>query len=260
MSLLALQRDMRDWLLREDMAAADRIGAAAGPGLAVYQNNYRTQLVTCLEISFPRTRAWIGEDMFLQAAVHHIDSVPPSSWTLDAYARDYPATLARLHAGDPEIAELASIELALDELFVAADSLAVELDGLGNVDWDRAVLTFASSIDLMHLQTNGFVIWSALVDQKEPPAPQYLDMPDIVILWRQGEQCRIKTIEDAELQALLKLRCGMTFGALCRDISLSIGEEAGMTLVGRWLGLWLSDHMVVAINDRGQAGSITMGT
>ena len=253
MSLLALQRDMRDWLLREDMAAADRIGAEAGPGLAVYQNNYRTQLVTCLELSFPRTRAWIGEDMFLHAAVHHIDSIPPSSWTLDAYGRDFPTTLARIHADVPEIAEIASIELALEELFVAADSPAVGLDGLGNVDWDRAVLTISSSIELMHLQTNGFVIWSALVDEKEPPAPQYLDMLDLVILWRQGEQCRIRTIDDGELQALLKLRRGMTFGALCRDVALSLGEEAGMMLVGRWLGLWLSDQMVVAIHDRGQA-------
>ncbi|MEV5034173.1 putative DNA-binding domain-containing protein [Sphingobium sp. LMC3-1-1.1] len=255
MSLLALQRDMRDWLMREDGAAADRIGATAAPGLAVYQNNYRTQLVACLESSFQRTRAWIGEDMFLHAAVHHIDNVPPSSWTLDAYGRDFPATLARLHAADPEIAEIAGIELALEELFVAADSPAVGLDGLGGVDWDRAVLTFAPSIDLLHLNTNSFAIWSALAAQKEPPAPQYLDRPDVALLWRQGEQCRIRTIDDAELQALLKLRCGMTFGALCRDVALLLGEEAGMTLVGRWLGSWLSDHMVVAIDDRVQAAA-----
>jgi hypothetical protein len=255
MSLLALQRDMRDWLIREDRVAADRIGAAAGPGLAVYQNNYRTQLVGCLESSFPRTRAWIGEDMFLHAAVHHIDSVPPINWTLDAYGRDFPTTLARLHAADPEIAEIAGIELALEELFVAADSPAVGLNGLGDVDWDRAVLTFAPSIDLLHLNSNGFAIWSALVDQKEPPAPQYLETPDVALLWRQGEQCRIRTVDDAELQALLKLRCGMTFGALCRDVAQLLGEEASMTLVGRWLGLWLSDHMVVAIDDREQAAS-----
>lgn len=250
MSLLTLQRDMRDWLLGEDMAAAGRIGVEAGPGIAVYLNTYRTQLVACLESSFPRTRAWIGEDMFLHAAVHHIDRVPPSSWTLDAYGRDFPATLARLHAADPEIAEIAGIELALEDLFVAADSSVVGQDGLGDVDWERAVLTFAPSIALLHLQTNGFVIWSALVEQREPPAPQYLDRPDVALLWRQGEQCRIRTIDDAELQALLKLRCGMTFGALCRDVALLLGEEAGMTLVGRWLGRWLSDHMVVAIDHR----------
>ena len=253
MSLLAFQRDMRDWLLREDMAGVDRIGAAAGPGLAVYQNNYRTQLVACLEMSFPRTRAWIGEDMFLRAAVHHIDSVPPSSWTLDAYGRDFPATLAQLHPDDAEIAEIAGIELALEELFVAADSPAVGLDGLGGVDWDRAVLTFAPSIDLLHLNTNGLAIWSALIDQKEPPTPQYLETPDVALLWRQGEQCRIRCVDDAELQVLLKARCGMTFGTLCRDVAQLLGEETSMTLVGRWLGLWLSDHMVVAIDDREQA-------
>ncbi|WIW90457.1 DNA-binding domain-containing protein (plasmid) [Sphingobium sp. V4] len=253
MSLLAFQRDMRDWLVREDMAAADRIGAEAGPGLAVYQNNYRTQLVACLESSFPRTRAWIGEGMFLHATVHHIDSVPPSSWTLDAYARDFPATLAQLHATDPEIAEIAGIELALEDLFVAADSPAVGVEGLGDVDWDRAVLTFAPSIDFLHLNTNGFAIWSALADQKEPPAPQYLGTPDVALLWRQGEQCRIRIIDDTELLALLNMRCGMVFGALCRDVATLLGEEAGMRLVGRWLGVWLSDQMVVAIDGREEA-------
>jgi Uncharacterized protein conserved in bacteria (DUF2063). len=255
MSLLALQRDMRDWLRGDDPAAAGRIGTATAPGIAIYQNNYRTQLVACLESSFPRTRAWIGEDMFIHAAVHHIDSVPPSSWTLDAYGRDFPATLARLHVADPEIAEIANIELALEELFVAADSPAVGLDILGDVDWDRAVLAFAPSIDLLHLNTNGFVIWSALVDQREPPAPQYLDTPDVALLWRQGEQCHIRIIDNAELQALLSLRSGKTFGALCRDVALLLGEEAGMTLVGRWLGSWLSDQMVVAIDDRKQAAA-----
>jgi len=117
------------------------------------------------------------------------------------------------------------------------------------------VWTFAPSIDLLHLSTNGFAIWSALVDQKEPPAPQYLDTPNVALLWRQGEQCRIRIVDDAELQALLNLRCGTTFGALCRNVALLLGEEAGMTLVGRWLGLWLSDQMVVAINDREQATS-----
>ncbi|WP_404478171.1 putative DNA-binding domain-containing protein [Novosphingobium sp. BL-52-GroH] len=253
MSLLALQRDMRDWLMREDGHAADRIGTTAGPGLAVYQNNYRAQLVACLESSFPRTRAWIGEEIFIHAAVDHIDRVPPSSWTLDAYARDFPATLARLHAADPEIAEIAGIELALEELFVAADSPAVGLEGLGGVDWDRAVLTFAPSIDLLHLNSNSFAIWSALVDRKQPPAPQHLNRPDVALLWRQGEQCRIRTVDDAELQALLNLRCGTTFGALCRDVALLLGEEAAMALVGRWLGSWLSDHMVIAIDDREQS-------
>ena len=49
MSLLALQRDMRAWLICEDTPAAKRLGVDAAAGLRVYQNNYRAQLVACLE-------------------------------------------------------------------------------------------------------------------------------------------------------------------------------------------------------------------
>ena len=64
MSLLALQRDMRAWLACEDTSAADRLGTAAASGLRVYQNNYRAQLVACLEEGFAQTHAWIGGDAF----------------------------------------------------------------------------------------------------------------------------------------------------------------------------------------------------
>ena len=113
MNLLALQRDLRAFLLAEDETAATHLGASARPGLSVYLNNYRAQLVTVLEGSFAQTHAWIGDRAFLRAAAQHIDRVPPSSWTLDAYARDFPETLAWLYPKDADIAEIARIELAL---------------------------------------------------------------------------------------------------------------------------------------------------
>ncbi|MFD1106420.1 DNA-binding domain-containing protein [Sphingobium olei] len=250
MSLLALQRDMRAWLVHADMAAATRIQPSAEPGFAVYQNNYRSQLVACLESSFARTRAWIGEDRFLQAAVHHIDDVPPSSWTLDAYAHDFPVTLARLYPDDEEIPEIACLELGLEELFVSADSPAVRIDRLNDVEWDRAVLTFQRSIDLVALKTNAFVIWSALGAGEEPPASRYLNTPETALLWRQDEQCRIRIIDASELCALLDVRSGMAFGQVCRNIMRRFGEEHGVALIGQWLALWLSTGMIAAIDDQ----------
>ncbi len=140
MNLIELQRDMRAWLTCEDAAAAARFGDEAAPGLRVYQNNYRAQLAACLEESFEHTRDWIGGEAFHRAIVAHVDRVPPSSWTLDAYARDFPATLAILYPADPEVAELAWLEMALGEAFVAADADALAADDLAAVDWDRAVL------------------------------------------------------------------------------------------------------------------------
>ncbi|MDY7525197.1 DNA-binding domain-containing protein [Sphingomonas sp. 10B4] len=120
--MLTLQRDMRAWLVAADADAANRYGSAAAAGLLVYQNTYRAQLVACLEESFVQTRAWVGGEAFHHAIVAHIERVPPTSWTLDAYPRDFPATLALLYPDDPEVAELAWIEYALGEAFVGPDS------------------------------------------------------------------------------------------------------------------------------------------
>ena len=84
--LAELQRDFRVFLTDASPTAIERLGGAGQPGLAVYQNNYRSQLVACLESSYPQLRLWIGADAFLSAAVTHIDERPPHGWTLDATA------------------------------------------------------------------------------------------------------------------------------------------------------------------------------
>jgi len=247
MSLLALQRDMRAWLIGEDAAAAARMGAAAGPGLSVYQNTYRAQLVACLEESFVQTRAWIGDAAFLHAAAVHIDRVPPSSWTLDAYARDFPMTLASLHADDREIEEIAGIELALEEAFVAADHAVLTVADLSDVDWDGAIVRIAPTIAFVDLTTSAFAIWSALASNETPPPVDCPDVASAALVWRQGHRARIRVIDTLERQALMKIRAGMSFGALCGGTAEAFGAEQGTALAGQWLGRWIADGMITAI-------------
>jgi hypothetical protein len=248
MSLIELQRDMRAWLVAEDESAAARYGAPAAPGLRVYQNNYRAQLVACLE-SFERTRDWIGGEAFHRAVVAHIDRLPPSSWTLDAYGRDFPATLALLYPGDPEVAELAWLDMALDEAFVARDADALAADALGGVDWDRAVLQVTPSLDLADLTTNAPAIWSALVAGEVPPAAAPLPEPGALLVWRQDETPRFRAIDQYERQALLALRAGLPFARLCEAMVEALGEEAGIARTGAMLGQWLGDGLIVGIEE-----------
>ncbi|HTG39138.1 DNA-binding domain-containing protein [Sphingomonas sp.] len=252
MSLLALQRDMRAWLVHEDAAAAGRIGAMAKPGLDVYQNNYRSQLVACLEGSFARTQAWIGDEAFLHAAVLHIDRIPPSSWTLDAYSRDFPMTLATLHPDDPEISEIARIELAIEEVFVAPDCRVIAVDQLQDVSWDRAILGIAPTIDLVDLDTNAFAIWSALVAETPPPPADRLDTPGAAIVWRQDYRARIRPIDALERQALMQVRAGRSFGVLCDATADAFGQEQGTALAGGWLGRWIADGLITSIANGSQ--------
>lgn len=249
MRLRELQRDMRAWLAHADVEAARRAGNAAAPGLRVYQNNYRAQLVACLEASYPCVRAWIGDEAFLDAAIAHIDRVPPSSWTLDAYSRDVPETLALLYPGDPEIAELAWLELALDQVFAGPDAGIVTVADLAQVDWDHAVLRVIPALDIGDLTTNVPAIWSALTASETPPAAERLEQPEAMLVWRLGELSRFRAIDRDERQALVQVRAGQSYAALCEAAADAFGEQEGIARAGRWLGRWVSDGLIADIED-----------
>lgn len=247
MSLLTLQRDMRAWLVAADAHAASRYGSAATPGLRIYQNNYRAQLVACLEESFAQTRAWIGGAAFHDAVVAHIDRVPPTSWTLDAYPRDFPATLAILYPDDPEVAELAWIECALGEAFVGPDTAALGAAVLEDVDWDSAMLLFTPTLSLRALTTNAPALWSALSAADVPPAVQLLPEPGAILVWRRDQASLFRAINCVESGALSRASAGMAFPHLCALLVAAHGESVGIALAGTMLGQWLADGLIVGI-------------
>ncbi len=244
MSLLALQRDFAGWLRDGD-------AAATSAGMAAYQINYRGALMACLEETFARTRDWIGADAFGDAAIAHIHRVPPSSWTLDAYGRDFPTTLAALYPHDPEVAELAWIDWALGEAFVGRDAPVVGPGEAAGADWDRAILLFNPTLDHRAIATNAPAIWAALAAGDMPSAAQSLLDPGAVIVWRQGFVVRFRAIEQDELHALLLARSGRSFAALCDRLVASLGEDRGIALAGAWLGQWLGDGLVSSIDEGG---------
>ena len=243
MSLQSLQDDMRAWLALGTEDAAAGFPDSARAGLGIYQNNYRAQLIGCLEDSFAVTLAWLGAEGFRAAVVEHIEQSPPCSWTLDHYARGFPATLVRLYPDDPEIGDLATLELALAEAFVAPDSRSLE-DELASVDWDRAKFEFAGSLAIHTLSTNAPSIWSAInCDQAPPPAAQ-LEAPAALLVWRSAEMCRFRAIDADEHAALqFMATAGSTFGSLCEHRRPEEVER-----VGFWLRQWLADELIAEIS------------
>jgi hypothetical protein len=245
MTLLAMQRDMRIWLDQGDEFAAARIGVAAAPGLRVYQNNYRAQLVACLDETFPHTRDWLGGEAFHEAMVAHIERVPPSSWTLDAYPRDFPATLAMLYPDDAEIAEIAWIEQALGEAFVGPDAEALTPDQIASIDWDSAVLHFTPTLEQAPLTTNAAALWAAMEAGETPPPVARLDERAAVLVWRHGHVSRFRAAEREELDILLLARAGVPFSDLCATLIEMLGEERGIARAGQFLGNWIAEGLTV---------------
>ena len=247
MTLLALQRDFRAWLDIGDDTQAARFPSSAKAGLLIYQNNFRAQVAECLELSFPVTRQWLGDDAFHASIVTHLARLPPSSWTLDAYPRDFPATLAQLYPDDPEVTELAQLELALAEAFVARDASPVAVASLAGVNWNHATLVLSPSLRIDPLTTNAPAIWSAITAETPPPAAEGLSCPAALLSWRNGEVPSFRTIDQAEADALRSLLGGSNFRSLCAQLAGKLGEEAAIAASGQWLGQWIADGLIIDI-------------
>ena len=246
MNLATLQGDFRIWLVYEDPDAAARIGAGAQAGLGVYQNNYRSQLVACLEEAFERVHSWLGDQAFRAAAATHIDHVPPIGWTLDAYAPGFVSTLASLYPDDPEVAELGWLDRALAQAFVGPDVEPVMLDALSDFDWDSAVLGFTPTLAIATFQTNAAAIWCALSAGETPPPIETLSEPSAVLVWRQDFTPCFRTIDNIEHSMIEQARLGRTFGDLCSTLTDTIGANDGIVTAGTLLARWFADGIAVS--------------
>jgi hypothetical protein len=247
MMLLDLQRDFRLWLASGSETAAHRIPGAHDAGLAVYQNNYRAQLVGCLEASYPLLRARMGEDAFLQLAVKHIKLHPPHAWTLDAYADHLETTLEILYPDNPDLQELAWIELALGTAFVAADADPVDASRLAGVDWDTAHLTLTPSLLTRRALTNAAEVWRAMSAGADVPEAEMLAEPGALVVWRSGYLSCLRAADALEAEALAALQLHGSFATLCDMLAARLGEDEGIARAGALLADWIGAGLVTGL-------------
>ena len=248
MTLLAMQRDFRAFLTDRSDALAARVEQDAKAGMAIYHNAYRVQLLDCLRETFEKLHAWLGEDAFIAAAKAHMESTPPSGWTLSVYGEGFDRTLADLYPEDPEIADLAWLEWTLSRAFEGPDAAPLPVAELGALDWDTALMTFMPTMRTGTATTNAGAIWSALSRGEHPPAAAILPEPAATLVWRQGLTPCFRAIEMVEHNAIAFLLQGQTFGELCAALVEEHGHQAGIETAGQLLGQWAREGIIVAVS------------
>jgi Putative DNA-binding domain len=249
-SLAALQRDFRSWLTVEAPEAAARFGERAQAGLAVYLNNYRGQLIACLAESFSAVRAWLGDAAFDSAAATHVNRRPPHSWTLDAYALEFPETIDMLYPEDREVGELARLERDLGLAFVGPDAESLDRAALERIDWGGAVLELVPTFSLLTVTTNAAALWSALHAGETPPPAAVLDESATIAIWRNQLAATFRTLEPMDARALRMVKEGRTFAEICAAVTDEAGEEEGPTVAGSLLWRWIHDGMIGCVRGR----------
>ncbi len=252
MTLLDLQNAFRDVLLSSDDALIAPFEDDASAGMAVYRNAYRSRLMDCLRTSFDKVWSWVGDDAFDAAARHHIILTPPHSWTLDDYGAGFDKTLASLFPDDPEVAELASLEWAMQRAFACLDGPVIKPADLisetyANYDWDNATFKFVGSLQMRAIKTNCTGIWLALSDETDPPEQIALDPPAMLSVWRKAFSPQFLVLDQDEHQALSMAVSGASFGQICETLANGSSPEDAAGMAGKMLGRWIGDEMIASV-------------
>lgn len=237
MSLLAMQA-----AFRAAIASPDDDQPLDSIGMTIYRDAYRGRLLNALEVSFERTRQWVGEDPFLAAACHYILSEPPRGWTLDDYGAEFPDALCVLFAKDPEVAELAWLEWHMQRAFAAVESAPLTAESLSSMQldeqgWDRLRLALRPGVAWRTVTTNCAEIWLALKAGRDLPEATAAEQNAALLVWRQELDPHFRVTDHDEARALASLAQGACLG--------QIASEVPPEQVGAWLAQWLSDGLLL---------------
>ncbi|WP_266181406.1 DNA-binding domain-containing protein [Dyella humicola] len=242
MNLLSIQQRMRTWVTRS--TNGQETDAQKAPGYGVYQNNYRAQLVRCLEASYPMLDYWLGHDEFVQAAIQHVNRHPPKAWTLDAYGADFNATLQERYPHSPDIQEFSWIEWSLAESFVAPDADVPSTRILSELNWDNARLYLTPSLRQIEATTNAAELWHAWLAGECLPESEMLPVVGGLITWRKGFVCQLRQLDAIEHAALRVLHDDNRFVELCSALVDHLGEDSGVRRSGEFLANWVQSGVV----------------
>lgn len=245
MNLLSIQQNMRAWLTQS--GNAQNAGALRDSGYGVYLNNYRAQLVNCLETSYPMLNFWLGHDEFVQAAIQHINEHPPKAWTLDAYGADFKTTLLARYPHSPDIQEFAWIEWSLAESFVAPDAEPNPSRLLSELNWETAKLCLTPSLRHTEAATDSAELWHAWLAGECLPESEMLPVVGGLITWRKGYVCQLRQLDAVEHAALWLVHDDNRFVELCSALVDHLGEEKGIQRAGELLASWMHEGVVCSM-------------
>jgi len=244
MSLALLQRDFIDWVRTGDPAFADGLGG--GPGCDIYLNNHRASLMASLAGNYEMLRRLMGDEAFDGAAAHHVEAHASSGWTLDGYGGDFCETLAAMWSDRSELADLARLEWALAQAFVAPDTQPLALAHIPDVDWDSAVLCGVASATVVEVRTNADEIMTALIDDggSVPVRPWC----GSVLVWRRGFGPCFRRLDSDEVRWVWRVLDGLSFADFCDALAAETGPERGIARAGELLARWTNANLLSAID------------
>ena len=203
--------------------------------MAVDQNLTLASLTDFLSQDYPRLRRYVGETAFNAMARHCLAATDaPGLRVLSMHLPDFLA-LTKPFSRRPEIADLARLERAFQAALNAPEATVIRSAAL----LPRHI-EFHPSVQRLQVRTNATSIWSALTAGELPPSPASLELPQGLLVWRQGLASRFRMLGREEAVAI---------DAAARGETMKLDQFSEGFLRG-----WLEAEIVSAVRDLNDAG------
>ena len=245
-----LQETFQKAVLAEDLTPGLFSREGGEGGFAIYAHAYRARLADALRENYPILLLALGDEMFLDLALAYIGDHPSKQrsirWFGDRLA-DF-----MLHRPDwvphPALADLASMEWALRGVFDAADQPSLRAEDLATLppeDWPGKRFQLRAAVAMVELSWNVEPIWQALSEDEKAQTSTPQKNDHLLVAWRQGLECKWRSLPPAEAAALRALNKHGTFAEICECVA-EIDVSASATTVALMLQQWIADELLAA--------------
>lgn len=231
----------------------EREGQDTSGGFNLYLNAYVARLTAALKDNYPVLHLALGDEPFDQLAAAYIEQRPSRHrsirWFGDGlreFIDQHPDLLPH-----PALADLASMDWALRGAFDAADAKicsAQDLAAIAPEDWPQMRFSMHPSVRLLELKWRIGPIWHELNEDGDAVTEQPDAFDHTLLVWRQGLECKWRSLEVAEALALGAAMRGASFADICEGLAErneTAAETEPSLLAASLLHQWLLDGLLI---------------
>jgi len=228
---------------REECLAGDA-HLSAGERAHIYSDMYLFRLVDALREDYPLVARLIGDEAFFALCAEYVRAHPSRNPSLARLGADLPAFLRERPATRPDLADLAALEWARAEAFIAPDAAPLDATALQTLGAGAASdrLVLVHSVRLLSFEHDGAALWADLEAAREPGPPMRRRMA--LLVWRKGFEVFHAEVSPEELAALAALRRGATLGEAFEAFA-PLPDPAGSALDA--LASWSGEGLIAQI-------------
>lgn len=212
--------------------------------LGVYQDAYFLRLLEILSKGLPAVKLLAGADEFEELGYDYIRNFPSHSYSVRYFGQHFAKYLANKPDVDPVWAEMATFELALEDVTDGRDAPQLTFEDMAKLSpesWGELKLVTHPSLIMLPFHYPIPTLWQALIQQKDKPELVRQEQPTQWILWRFNRQSYFRPMNAEQVWMMQAIQRGQTFSQVCEGLCEWLDEEKVIPFAAETLRQWITE-------------------